>query len=55
VPRPAAARVENELWQTVIKAMKDNRVITFDYTGAWDEEPRLRRVHPWHILFDAGA
>ncbi|MDR1637780.1 MAG: WYL domain-containing protein [Treponema sp.] len=55
MPRLAAAPVENDLWQIVIKALRDNRVITFDYTGAWDEEPRPRRVHPYQLLFDAGA
>jgi predicted DNA-binding transcriptional regulator YafY len=44
VPQLAAAPVENELWQAVVKALRGNRVITFDYTGAWDEgrgAPRL--------------
>jgi predicted DNA-binding transcriptional regulator YafY len=55
VPRLASAPVEEELWQTLVKALRDNRVITFDYTGTWDEEPRNRRVRPWQLIFDSGA
>jgi predicted DNA-binding transcriptional regulator YafY len=55
VPRLAAAPVEEKLWQVAVKALRENRVITFDYTGTWDEEPRNRRVRPWQLLFDSGA
>jgi predicted DNA-binding transcriptional regulator YafY len=38
-----------------VKALADNRVITFDYTGTWDEKPCPRRVRPYQLLFDTGV
>jgi predicted DNA-binding transcriptional regulator YafY len=55
VPHPASAPVDNALWETLVIALRENRVVTFDYQGARDSAPLPRRVHPWQLLFDNGA
>jgi predicted DNA-binding transcriptional regulator YafY len=34
--------------------MRENRLITFDYKGSWDERFKPRRVRPYQLLFDNG-
>ncbi|MCL2007191.1 MAG: WYL domain-containing protein [Treponema sp.] len=55
VPKTAAAKVQNEIWEAIIAGLKENRVITFDYRGRWDEDHKSRRVRPYQLLFDSGA
>jgi predicted DNA-binding transcriptional regulator YafY len=54
VPAIASAPVPVEIWTIIVKGLKANKIITFDYTGTWDNESRLRRVRPYQLLFDAG-
>jgi predicted DNA-binding transcriptional regulator YafY len=39
----------------VTSALQENRVITFDYTGVYDDEAQERRVRPYQLLFDTGV
>jgi predicted DNA-binding transcriptional regulator YafY len=55
VPKIASAKVEDAVWELVIKGLKENRVITFDYFGTWDDESKKRRVRPYQLLFDSGV
>jgi len=55
VPPVASAPVNNEIWETIIDAMKENRVITFDYKGEWDSIYKTRLVRPYQLLFDTGV
>jgi len=55
VPPVASASVNNETWETIIGAMKENRVITFDYKGVWDSIYKTRLVRPYQLLFDTGV
>ncbi|GHV93493.1 putative HTH-type transcriptional regulator YobV [Spirochaetia bacterium] len=55
VPPIASAPVSPETWAVIVKGLRDNRLITFDYTGSWDNEPRSRRARPWQLLFDTGV
>jgi predicted DNA-binding transcriptional regulator YafY len=54
VPPPACAPVNPAVWDTVIAGIKGNKVITFDYRSAWNEETFGRRVRPYQLLFDSG-
>jgi len=54
VPQTAAAKVDNIIWGNIISAVKQNHIINFYYQGIWDEEPQLRRVHPYQLIFDSG-
>jgi predicted DNA-binding transcriptional regulator YafY len=55
VPKAAAAPVSSETWHTIIAALRENRVLSFDYQGAWDSGPKTRRVRPYQLLFDGGV
>lgn len=55
IPKIASAKIENNVWETVIAGLKENRIITFKYLGTWDEEYQDRRVLPYQLLFDSGV
>ena len=55
VPKIASAKVGQDIWETIIKSLKENRIITFDYKGTWDDEYHNRRVRPYQLLFDSGV
>jgi len=55
VPPIASAKVKPDIWDVIIAGLKGNRIITFDYKGAWDDEYNRRKVHPYQILFDSGV
>ncbi|MDR3200268.1 MAG: WYL domain-containing protein [Spirochaetales bacterium] len=55
VPPVASAPVDPETWDNIMKGLRDNQVITFDYLGTWDDAPRCRRARPYQLLFDTGV
>jgi predicted DNA-binding transcriptional regulator YafY len=55
VPPVASVTVKQEIWEGIIDAMKENRVIAFEYKGVWDSEYKTRLVRPYQLLFDTGA
>jgi predicted DNA-binding transcriptional regulator YafY len=55
VPQVASARVNTEIWDLIVEAMKENRVVTFDYKGVWDKKYNPRLVRPYQLLFDTGV
>jgi predicted DNA-binding transcriptional regulator YafY len=54
VPSVASAPVKSEIWEVITAGLRDNRVITFDYKGRWDNEHNTRLVRPYQLLFDTG-
>jgi len=54
VPPIASAKVDNAVWEIIIKSLKENRAVTFYYRGTWDDEEQFRKVHPYQLLFDSG-
>jgi predicted DNA-binding transcriptional regulator YafY len=54
VPPPASTPVDPAVWNTVMAGLKGNKIITFDYRGAWKKETFGRRVRPYQLLFDSG-
>jgi predicted DNA-binding transcriptional regulator YafY len=55
VPPVASAPVEPVLWDCIISAMRENRLITFEYCGTWDEGYHTRLVRPYQLIFDNGV
>jgi predicted DNA-binding transcriptional regulator YafY len=55
VPAVASAKVDPGIWKIVVAGLKENRTITFDYRGTWDEEYINRRIRPYQLLFDSGV
>ncbi|MCR5762892.1 MAG: WYL domain-containing protein [Treponema sp.] len=43
-----------ETWRILDKALKENRIITFDYQSLTDTKPSSRRVQPWQLIYDNG-
>jgi predicted DNA-binding transcriptional regulator YafY len=54
VPPIATSNVNPDIWNIITAGLKENRVITFEYRGTWDDEFQVRRVRPYQLLFDAG-
>jgi len=55
VPPIATVPIKNEIWEIIIDAMKENKVITFEYKGIWDDDYKVRLVCPYQLLFDNGT
>jgi predicted DNA-binding transcriptional regulator YafY len=55
VPAVASAKVDTGIWKIVVASLKENRIITFDYRGTWDEDYKNRRIRPYQLLFDSGV
>ena len=55
IPPAPKIIVDEKIWSEIVKAMRENRVIEFDYNGIWNTETTHRRVHPYQILLDDGV
>ena len=55
VPKIATAKIQSEIWDIIVAGIKENRIVTFDYRGKWDEDYQNRRVRPYQLLFDSGV
>jgi len=55
VPPVASAKVDGGIWEVIVKGLKENRIVTFDYQRTWDDEPQNRKVRPYQLLFDSGV
>jgi predicted DNA-binding transcriptional regulator YafY len=55
VPPVASVPVKPEIWELLIDAMRENRVIAFEYKGVWDTEYKTCLVRPYQLLFDNGT
>jgi predicted DNA-binding transcriptional regulator YafY len=55
VPPVPTAIIDAEVWEVITASLRNNKVITFDYFGAWDTKFNLRRVRPYQLLFDGGV
>jgi predicted DNA-binding transcriptional regulator YafY len=54
VPQTPSAPVAPDVWTLITTALRENRVLTFEYQGAYDEGYKSRRVRPYQLLFDSG-
>jgi predicted DNA-binding transcriptional regulator YafY len=55
VPPVASIIIPEGIWEPVISGLRENRVLTFEYSGIRDEGYKLRRVRPYQLLFDNGV
>jgi predicted DNA-binding transcriptional regulator YafY len=54
VPGIPAGEIPQDKWDDIIGALRENRIITFDYLGIQDKKFQSRKVHPYQLLFDNG-
>lgn len=54
LPPNPQINVNQEIWDKIIKALENNKVIKFDYCGKWSPKNTSRRVRPYQILLDNG-
>jgi len=54
VPQIPSAAVPPDVWEPITTALKENRILTFEYMGAYDTQYVARRVRPYQLLFDTG-
>jgi predicted DNA-binding transcriptional regulator YafY len=55
VPPVASIIIPEGVWEPVISGLRENRVISFEYSGIWDDGYKPRRVRPYRLLFDTGV
>ena len=55
VPPVASAPVRSDIWDITVNAMKENKVMAFEYKGFWDKDYKTRLVRPYQLLFDTGV
>ncbi|GBU28977.1 hypothetical protein R84B8_02539 [Treponema sp. R8-4-B8] len=55
VPPVATAFVKSETWEIIVDAMRENKILAFEYKGVWDNEFKTRIVRPYQLLFDNGT
>lgn len=51
----AKAKINTDLWDSICKAMKDNNLVEFDYSGRWNIEKEHRLVLPYQLVLDNGS
>ncbi|MDR0909883.1 MAG: WYL domain-containing protein [Spirochaetaceae bacterium] len=54
-PLPASYPVDDDIWNTIIRAMSENRSLSFKYQSVWNKPFEKRAVKPFQLLFDVGA
>ena len=54
VPLLPSSPVLPDVWNAIITALRENRILTFEYKGEKDNNYRGRRVWPYQLLFDNG-
>ena len=47
-------KIPAETWRIIDKALRENRVITFDYIANNEKQSKVRMVQPWQLIFDDG-
>jgi predicted DNA-binding transcriptional regulator YafY len=55
VPQIPTAPVPFDVWNLITTALRENRILAFEYLGAYDEGHKSRRVRPYQLLFDTGV
>ena len=64
IPKTSIVPVDKKVWQSIVSALKENRVITFEYNSLTasvqniqgkQKQIILRKVRPYQILFDQHA
>ena len=53
-PAPKFA-VDKQVWEDIIRALRGNYIIEFDYIGRWNPDKEHRRVRPYQILLEDGV
>ena len=54
VPQVPSSPIMPDVWNLITAALKENRVLAFEYLGTYDEDYLSRRVRPYQLLFDTG-
>lgn len=55
VPPSPEPIIDEGTWNAVVRALRENRVLEFDYTGRWKPETRRRVVRPYQLLIEDGV
>ncbi len=54
LPASPQIKYDKELWNTLWNAIRQNKIVEFDYNGRWNKETTHRRVRPYQLLMDEG-
>lgn len=54
LPARPQVKYDKLIWNTLWEAIKQNRIVEFDYNGRWRQETTHRRVKPYQLLMDEG-
>lgn len=54
IPARPQIKYDKLIWNTLWDAIKQNKIVEFDYNGRWNTETTHRRVRPYQLLMDDG-
>lgn len=54
LPARPQIKYDKLVWDTLWNAIKQNKIVEFDYNGRWNTETTHRRVRPYQLLLDEG-
>jgi predicted DNA-binding transcriptional regulator YafY len=55
IPKGVSAPVNEDVWNAVVAALRENKTISFQYRAQNKKEIESRRMHPYQLLFDKSA
>jgi predicted DNA-binding transcriptional regulator YafY len=55
VPPVPSAPVTPEVWNGIVDALRQNRMLNFEYISLWGNGYEKRQVRPYQLLFDNGS
>ena len=54
IPPTPKVVIDQENWNIIMNALRENKIIEFDYNGRWNTSTTHRKVRPYQILLDDG-
>lgn len=54
VPPVPKVVTSEEIWKNVLRSLRENLIIEFDYNGRWNSKNTHRRIAPYQILMNNG-
>lgn len=51
ISRKPQCNIEDYVWETIIKALRENKLVQFDYSSSEEDEYKQRLVESWQLCF----
>lgn len=54
ISRKPQTKIDDDIWNTVIQSLRENKVLQFDYSSSGNDTPVSRTVESWQLCFNDG-